>query len=337
MFTIAVDVMGGDLGPRVAFKACKKILKSQPDLSLILTLTADVEPDARLYLSRYQNRIDFLVCDSFISMEDPPAQVLRRGKTSTMAMAVQQVQQGAAQGIISVGNTGALMVLSRFMLGTLDGISRPALATEIPTRDKPLLMLDLGANLASSADQLCEFARLGAAWSRTHGVSTPKVGLLNIGQEPCKGTEEVQRAGQQLHASMAPYYVGFREGDSIYSGELDVLACDGFSGNVALKTSEGLAGWVAIELSRVFDRSRWSWLLRPLWAGVFKGVLRRFTSASYAGALLLGVNGLVVKTHGKSDDVAFYAAMKYLIDQLRVVDLNLLRAELVRLKPDSCH
>ena len=333
MFTIAVDVMGGDLGPRVAFKACKKILKSNPDLSLILTMTSEFAEDARSYFSRYLQRIQIIECVDFVAMDDQPARVLRHGKQSSMAMAVQQVKDGHAAGVISVGNTGALMVLSRSILGTVNGISRPALATQIPTRDKPLLMLDLGANLESSADQLCEFARLGAAWCKAQGQRSPKVGVLNIGQEACKGTTEVQLAGQRLTEQMSQHYVGFCEGDSIYSGELDVLACDGFSGNVALKTSEGLAGWVVIELSRVFDRSPLSWVLKPLWASLLRGVLKRFTSTSYAGALLLGVNGIVVKTHGKSDETAFAAAMNYLIDQTRVVDLNLLRAELVRLDP----
>jgi len=333
MFTIAVDVMGGDLGPRVAFKACKKILRSNADLSLILSMTSEYVQAASAYLSRYESRISIITSNDFIAMDQQPARVLRYGKQSSMALAVQQVRDGHAQGVISVGNTGALMVLCRSILGTVNSISRPALATQIPTQGKPLLMLDLGANLSSSADQLCEFARLGAAWCKAQGERSPKVAMLNIGQESCKGTAEVQLAGQMLSEQMGQYYVGYREGDSIYRGELDVLACDGFSGNVALKTSEGLAGWVSIELARVFDQSSWSWLLKPLWASVLKGVLKRFTSTRYAGALLLGVNGIVVKTHGKSDEIAFLAAMNYLIEQLRVVDLNLLRAELVRLDP----
>jgi len=266
-------------------------------------------------------------------MHDQPASALRRGKSSTMATALRQVHEGKAEGVISVGNTGALMALSRSILKTINGVSRPALATQLPTGGKPLLMLDLGANLSSSSEQLCEFASLGAGWCKAQGVTVPKVGLLNIGQEESKGTQEVQLANQHLQEVMPRYYAGFREGDSIYSGDLDVLACDGFSGNVALKTSEGLAGWVTLELISVFDRSRWSWLLRPLWIQLLKGVLKRFTSTRYAGALLLGVNGIVVKTHGKSDDIAFYAAMNYLLEQIRVVDLNQLRAELVRLKP----
>ena len=335
MFTIAVDVMGGDLGPRVAFKACKKILKSNPDLSLILTMTSEFAEGARSYFSRYLQRIQIIECVDFVAMDDQPARVLRHGKQSSMAEAVRQVRDGNAHGVISVGNTGALMVLSRSVLGMVNGISRPALATQIPTRDKPLLMLDLGANLESSAEQLCEFARLGVAWCKAQGERSPQVGVLNIGQEASKGTTEVQLAGQRLTQQMSQYYVGFCEGDSIYSGQLDVLACDGFSGNVALKTSEGLAGWVSIELQRVFDRSPIAWLLRPLWLGLLKRVLKRFTSTRYAGALLLGVNGIVVKTHGKSDDIAFAAAMNYLIEQIRVVDLSLLKAELVRLKPSD--
>ncbi|WP_420590932.1 phosphate acyltransferase PlsX [Bacterioplanoides sp.] len=333
MFTIAVDVMGGDLGPRVAFKACKKILRSHSDLHLIITLTADVLTEAEQYFSRHQSRVELIICDSFIAMSDQPARVLRHGKSSTMATALKQVKEQNAQGIISVGNTGALMVLSRSILGTMQGVSRPALATQLPTGGKPLLMLDLGANLSSSADQLCEFARLGAAWCKTRGERSPKVGLLNIGQEESKGTEEVQQAGQLLSDTMGQYYVGFREGDSIYSGDLDVLACDGFSGNVALKTSEGLAGWVSKELSRVFDQSPAAWLLRPIWRQLLKRVLKRFTSTRYAGALLLGVDGIVVKTHGKSDEIAFYAAMNYLLEQTRQVDLSQVKAELIRLAP----
>lgn len=333
MFTIAVDVMGGDLGPRVAFKACKKILRSHSDLRLVITLTADFSAEAEQHFSRYLSRVELVVCDSFVSMSDQPARVLRHGKSSTMAIALRRVGEQSAQGVISVGNTGALMVLSRSVLGTMQGVSRPALATQLPTGGKPLLMLDLGANLSSSADQLCEFARLGAAWCKTRGERHPKVALLNIGQEESKGTEAVRLAGQLLGSSLSQHYVGFREGDSIYSGDLDVLACDGFSGNVALKASEGLAGWVSKELERVFDQSPIAWLIKPLWRQMLKRVLKRFTSTRYAGALLLGVNGIVVKTHGKSDEVAFYAAMNYMLEQIRRVDLCQVKAELVRLSP----
>lgn len=335
MFTIAVDVMGGDLGPRVAFKACKKLLRQQSDLQFILALTAEFEVEAQHYFSRYSSRITLIVCECCVSMHDAPAQTLRSNKKSTMAVAIEQVKAGRAQGLLSVGNTGALMVLARSILGTLHCISRPALATQLNTRGKPLLMLDLGANLSSDAEQLCEFAHLGIAWCKARGSHSPKVALLNIGREECKGTEEVRSAGQSLCLQMPAYYRGYCEGDDIYSGHLDVIVCDGFSGNVVVKTSEGLAGWFSQEMSMAFSGSRWSWLFGPIWNILINSIRKRFTATRYGGALLLGVNGIVVKTHGKSDDAAFFAALAYLIKQIRRVDLNVLSAELVRLKPDK--
>ena len=332
MFTVAVDVMGGDLGPRVAFQACKKFLKSRPDVHLIVAVTQDFADEAESFFASRKSRVRILPCETQISMQDKPAQMLRQGLKSTMAAVLREHQQGRAQGVLSVGNTGALMVLARHLLGTLPGMDRPALATLLPTRQKPLLMLDLGANLGVSADQLVQFACIGAAWSKVQCAAAPRLGLLNVGRESTKGTDNVRQAAEQLQRIMPDYYVGFYEGDDLYRGELDVLITDGFAGNIALKASEGLSEWLSEQLHSEF---RNTWFLRWLsflWAPAIARIERRISPARHGGALLLGLDGVVVKTHGKSNERAYRHALEYLLQKVERFDKPRLLAELNRLQ-----
>ncbi len=312
MFTYAVDVMGGDLGPRVAFKACRKFLRFRRDVSLIIAITPELEPEARSFFPDRHPAVRLLVCDSVIHMNDKPSQMLRKGLGSTMAGALREYHAGRAQGMISAGNTGALMVLARHILGTLPGIDRPALATTLPTRSKPLLMLDLGANLEVDNQQLVQFAALGAGWCMTLGNLTPKVGLLNVGRESAKGTGCIRQAAETLQATMPDLYAGFCEGDDLYRGELDVLVTNGFAGNIALKVSEGLSDWLQELFYREF---RNHWFMRWfawLWLPAVRHIEQRISPARHGGALLLGLKGVVVKTHGKSDARTFRYALRYL-------------------------
>ena len=312
MFTYAVDIMGGDLGPRVALKACKRFLRFRRDVNLIVTTTAEFEADVRSAFSSRKNSVRILVCNNAISMADKPAQMLRSGLTSTMAAALSEVAEGRAQGMVSAGNTGALLVLGRHILGMIPGIDRPALASLLPTRREPLLMLDLGANLSASPEQLVQFAALGVGWHESQHETPARLGLLNVGRESAKGTDAVRCAAGYLETAMPDRYQGFYEGDDIYKGEIDVLVTDGFAGNITLKASEGLSEWLQ-EL--IYKEFRQHWFMRWfawLWLPAVRNIEKRISPARHGGALLLGLKGIVVKTHGKSDARAFRYALKYL-------------------------
>ncbi|GGY42115.1 phosphate acyltransferase [Bacterioplanes sanyensis] len=317
MFTIAVDVMGGDLGPRVAFKACRKWLATRPkNLRLLLVMTADQQAEAQSQLADYLEQVRFVVADVAIAMTDSPSAALRHKQNSSMAMALQLHADGEADAVLSVGNTGALMAMSRQLLGMYDGYQRPALAACLPTRQSPVLMLDLGANLESGAEQLEQFAALGLAWQALQGRPVQRMALLNIGQEACKGTNTIRDAAERFRQRWPEQFVGFCEGTDIYTGELDVVVCDGFVGNVALKTSEGLAAWLSEQIQREFQRHFWGRSFYPLLRPIIARLLRRFNASRYAGALLLGVRGVVVKSHGNSDWRSLHHALKFVYQQL---------------------
>lgn len=315
MFTIAVDVMGGDLGPRVAFKACRRLLAQRNDVQLLLVMTADYEEQAHRFFASF-SQVHIHLADNYVQMADSPASVLRHKPQSSMAVALRLCAEGKAQGVLSTGNSGALMALSRYILGVQVGIDRPALAASLPTRGKPVLMLDLGANVLSSAEQLVQFARLGVAWKQAQGEASPVLALLNIGEESCKGTDSIKQAAVQLQQEMPDYYQGYCEGNDLFAGELDVVVCDGFVGNVALKTSEGLTAWLSDQVYLEFSRNWWTRILFPILRPVFKRLIGKFSASRYAGALLLGVNGVVIKSHGNSDDKTLLMAMQFLLKNL---------------------
>jgi len=321
MLTIAIDAMGGDLGPHVAFKACEKILTRNKHVRVLLFVEQRWEEKARRAMaSSVRERLEVIGCGQSIAADDRPKIILKRRHDSSMYQALQAQKEGRCQGVLSVGSTGALMALSRRILGVLPGIDRPALATRIPTRNKPLLLLDLGASLSASSRQLLQFAVLGAAWCRSMAVMNPKVGLLNVGHESGKGTEQIRQASELLGRYLPDCYAGFHEGDDLYRGELDVMVCDGFTGNVALKTSEGLTEWL-IWLWRQEFKSNWFLLLlAPIWKRIMTRMYRRIAPARHGGAMLLGVDGVVVKTHGKSDASTYEHALLYLVEQVSNYD-----------------
>ena len=320
-FTLAVDAMGGDLGPRVTFKATQQILAERSDLSIHFYISSsestwlDSEISADSF-AKIKSQLHIHYCEQSVEMTDKPSHALRRKQKSTMALALKSLASNETQACVSCGNTGALLALSRYTLSTYIDIDRPAMARDIPTAIKPLLMLDLGANIDVSADGLYQFAVLGAAWRKAQGVDKPRLGVLNIGKEASKGTEEIRLAGQLISELSGIDYAGFVEADELYLGELDVVICDGFHGNIALKTSEGLLVYVSQQFDLMLKSNLPGRVLSFFTNPVIERFKRKLDPVMHSGALLLGVDGLVVKSHGKSDQEAFYQSLLYTLTQV---------------------
>lgn len=308
--------MGGDHGPRVTLAACRRFLDSHPEARLLLVgLPAALSDFAH-------ERASVVPASEVVAMDDPVEVALRRKKDSSMRVAIAQVRDGAAAAAVSAGNTGALMAIARYLLKTLDGIDRPAIATQMPNdKGGATTVLDLGANVDCSAEHLLQFAVMGSALvSAVDGKADPSVGLLNVGSEAIKGSDTLKRAGELLRAAADDgqlNYHGNVEGDDIFKGTVDIIVCDGFVGNVALKTSEGLARMLGGFLKSEFKRH---WFAK-LGALVALPVLRRFRNhfdpRGYNGAALLGLQGLVFKSHGSADAYAFGRALARAYDAAR--------------------
>ncbi|MCX7241495.1 MAG: phosphate acyltransferase PlsX [Burkholderiales bacterium] len=313
MITIAVDCMGGDHGPAVTLPACRQFLEHHPDASLLLVGLADQvsgfsHPHARA-----------VVASEVVTMDDPLEIALRRKKDSSMRVAIQQVKDGAAQAAVSAGNTGALMAISRYLLKTLDGIERPAIAGQIPNATGgATTVLDLGANVDCTAEHLLQFAVMGSALvSVLNEVETPSVGLLNIGEEVIKGNEVIKKAGELLRSASKLgdlNFFGNVEGNDIFKGTVDIVVCDGFVGNVALKTSEGLASMFGTFLKAEFSKSVLTKLAAIAAYPVLNAFKNRFDHRRYNGAALLGLRGLVFKSHGSADVLSFTNALNRAYD-----------------------
>jgi glycerol-3-phosphate acyltransferase PlsX len=315
---IALDAMGGDHGPRVIIPAAKQALSEHPHLKLILVgdqalLMAELarhglEPGERLTIQH---------ASQVVGMDEPPSQALRGKKDSSMRVAINLVKEGVAKACVSAGNTGALMATARFVLKTLPGIDRPAIITALPTIRGHSYVLDLGANVDSSADNLYEFALMGSVLcSAVENMERPTVGLLNIGEEEIKGNEQVKEAARMLAASKLNY-VGFVEGDDIYKGTADVVVCDGFVGNVALKTSEGVAKMISHYMKAEFKRNLLTRLAGLIALPVLKAFRSRIDPRAYNGASLVGLRGIVIKSHGGADAFAFSQAIKEAVIETR--------------------
>jgi glycerol-3-phosphate acyltransferase PlsX len=307
---IAIDAMGGDHGPPVTVTAALSFLRAHADVRLLLVgRRGEVEPLLAAG-GDLRSRVELVHTDEVVAMDDPPAIALRGKRNSSMRLAINLVKDGQAQACISAGNTGALMAISRFVLKTLDGIDRPAIATVLPnTKGGVTTMLDLGANVDCTAEHLFEFAILGAALvAAVQEKERPSVGLLNVGEEVIKGNDVVKRAGELLRASSLNFH-GNVEGDDIYKGTTDVIVCDGFVGNVALKTSEGLAQMLGTMVREEFTRSPLAKAAAVLAYPVLKRFRRRVDHRRYNGASLLGLRGIVIKSHGAADALAFENAI----------------------------
>ena len=316
MITLAVDCMGGDHGPRVTLAACRTFLEEHAEAHLLLVgLPHALE-------GFVHERATLVPASEVVTMDDAVEVALRRKKDSSMRVAVQQVKDGAAQAAVSAGNTGALMAIARYVLKTLDGIDRPAIAGQMPNgRGGSTTMLDLGANVDCSAQHLLQFAIMGSALDTVlKGKDQPSVGLLNIGEEAIKGNDTIKRAGELLRQagnSGTLNFYGNVEGNDIYKGTTDIVVCDGFVGNVALKASEGLATMVGAFLRQEFSRNAFTKAAAVIASPVLSAFKRRVDHRRYNGAALLGLRGLVFKSHGSADEVAFGQALNRAYDAAR--------------------
>jgi len=310
--------MGGDHGPTVVVPAALRALTEHKDLTLILVGDQQVlEREIRNHGATVGGRIQIRHASQTVAMDELPSVALRTKKDSSMRVAVDLVKDGTAHACVSAGNTGALMATARFVLKTLPGIDRPAICSALPTIKGHTHVLDLGANVDSETEVLFQFAVMGAALtSAVENIPRPSVGLLNIGAEEMKGNDQVKEAGRLLAASELNY-VGFIEGDDIYAGTVDVVVCDGFVGNVALKTSEGVARMIRHYMEQSFRRTLWTKLVAQLALPVLKSFKAKIDPRQYNGASLLGLQGIVIKSHGGADVVAYANAIKEAVVEVR--------------------
>lgn len=310
-YRIALDAMGGDHGLSVVVPAALEALKAHDDIALVLV---GDEEQLRKELEKHSaianERLSIHHASQVVGMDEAPASALKGKKDSSMRVAINLVKEGDAGAAVSAGNTGALMATARFVLKMLPGIDRPAICTALPSQQGGHThMLDLGANVDSSAEHLYQFALMGSELVKAiDDKEQPKVGLLNIGQEAIKGNEQVKAANGLLQQSNLNY-IGYVEGDDIYMGDVDVIVCDGFVGNVALKTSEGVAKMIASELRNGFSASLMSKISALFAMPVLRAFRKKVDPRSYNGASLLGLRGIVVKSHGGADSLAYANAI----------------------------
>jgi phosphate acyltransferase len=318
LITIAIDVDGGDHGASVTLAAAARFLASHVDTQLILVgLESSLAQTEKLVPAQYQSRISCVVATEVVAMDESPALALKNKKQSSMRLAINAVKEGAADACVSAGNTGALMATARFVLKTLPGIDRPAIASVMPTHtgdnaagDGGAVMLDLGANADCSPEHLRQFAIMGSALaSALTDKPRPSVGLLNIGEEDMKGNELVKAAADLIRTTDLNF-IGNVEGTDIYKGKADVVVCDGFVGNVALKSSEGAVKLMVQMLREELTATWWTKLIALIATPVLKRFKHRVDPARYNGATLLGLRGIVVKSHGGTNAMGFEMAIK---------------------------
>ncbi|MEM6812408.1 MAG: phosphate acyltransferase PlsX [Pseudomonadota bacterium] len=316
---IALDIMGGDYGPTVIIPAAARALKKNENIQFLMFGDEKV---AKPLLDRYpalKAKTSLTHTDSVISPTDKPSVALRNGKGSSMRLAIEAVKDGAADGVVSAGNTGALMAMSKLLLKCLPGINRPAIASVMPNRKGQSVVLDLGANLVCDAEVLTQFAVLGAVYARVvQGIPNPKVGLLNVGTEEMKGHEEIRSASAILSDVEFPgTYYGFIEGDDITKGTTDVVVTDGFTGNIMLKTAEGIGKLSKYYLTGAFKSSPLAMLGYLLSRGAIERMKNKIDPRKYNGGMFLGLNGICVKSHGNSDELATENAIIVAADLVR--------------------
>jgi glycerol-3-phosphate acyltransferase PlsX len=332
MTILAVDCMGGDHGPRVALAACRRFLESQPDAHLLLVGAAE----ALRVLDHPRAKV--IAATEVVAMDDSVEVALRKKKDSSMRVAIQQVKDGRAHAAVSAGNTGALMALARYLLKTVDGIDRPAIAYPLPNaKGGATTVLDLGANVDCTEHHLLQFAVMGSALvSALNHVDAPTVGLLNIGEEAIKGSEVIKKAGELLRAAANSgdlNFFGNVEGNDIFKGTTDIVVCDGFVGNVALKTSEGLASMIGGFLKEEFSRNVFTKMAALVVYPVLSAFKNRVDYRRYNGAALLGLRGLVFKSHGSADEFAFEQALNRAYDAARNNLLDRVQARIAHARP----
>ena len=315
--TLSLDAMSGDLGAEVVVRAAFSTLDRYKNIKFKIIGDQAELHDLVVRFFGEDPRIEIVHASEVVQMSESPTDALRKKKNSSMRVAVNLVKDGSADACVSSGNTGALMATAKFVLKTLPGIDRPAIITELPAKDGSLHMLDLGANTEASANQLFQYAMMGSVVSSDiTGIGKPRIALLNIGEEDIKGNDTVREAATLLKESDLNY-VGFIEGNDLFSGMADVVVTDGFTGNVSLKTIEGAVGLVHHFLKRAFTRNWLSKMQAILASAVLKGLTKEMDARNYNGATLVGLNGIVIKSHGSADSIAFQHAIDTAIVEAR--------------------
>ncbi|WP_047549292.1 phosphate acyltransferase PlsX [Methylotenera sp. G11] len=316
--TIAIDAMGGDHGPHVTVPAALKALEADNQLNIVLVGLQDaIEAELKNRKASTSPRLRIHHASEVVTMDESPQSALKNKKDSSMRVAINLVKNGEANACVSAGNTGALMATARFVLKTLPGIDRPAIASVLPSEKGNTYMMDLGANADCTPEHLYQFAIMGAMLvSCVEHKERPSVGLLNIGSEDIKGNEVVKQAGELLKTSHLNFY-GNVEGDDIFKGTTDLVVCDGFVGNVSLKTTEGLAHMMGKFLTQEFKRNWLTKMMALCAMPVLKSFKKRLDPRLYNGASFLGLRGIVVKSHGGADQLAYISAIHVAIEEAR--------------------
>ena len=339
MIRIAVDAMGGDFGPVVTIPASLAFLDGHPDAALVLVGSPLVLAAHAQYAQLLAHpRCQVVEASEVVAMDDSIEIALRRKKNSSMRVAINQVKEGIAQAAVSAGNTGALMAIARYVLKTMDGIDRPAIATQLPNAaGGATTVLDLGANVDCTEDHLLQFAVMGSALvAAITSNPSPSVGLLNIGEEAIKGSEIIKKAGELLRSAASCgdlNFYGNVEGNDIFKGTTDIVVCDGFVGNVALKTSEGLASMIGSFIKAEFSRNIFTKIAAIVAYPVLTAFKKRMDHRRYNGAALLGLQGLVFKSHGSADAFAFERALNRAYDAARNNLLERVRERIAHAAP----
>ncbi|MCW8108707.1 phosphate acyltransferase PlsX [Alteromonas ponticola] len=319
--TIALDIMGGDHGPPVTLPAALKAIQQHSELHFILcgkeTLIA---PCLQSLTTEQRERISIAHCEQVVEMGESPRSALRTKKSSSMRKAIELVDEGVADACVSAGNTGALLTLAFYILKTLPGVDRPALISMMPTVDHhKVFLLDLGANVNCTAEILFQYGVMGSVLAeQISGIQRPRVALLNVGEEDIKGNAQVKHADQLFRQAAEINYIGYVEGDDIFTDNADVVVTDGFTGNVALKSSEGLAKLVINELRQHSQANIFTRLMAKIALPLLKSIYNRVNPDQYNGASLIGLRGIVVKSHGNASSDAFYYAILEAMKEARI-------------------
>ena len=334
--TIALDAMSGDHGPAVTVPGALAALQAHPELNLVLVGQREIlEKELARHPGAESGRLRIQDASQVVGMDEPPAQALRGKKDSSMRIAINLVKNGEAQAVVSAGNTGALMATARFVLKTLPGIDRPAIITAFPTAHGHVHILDLGANVDSTPEQLLQFGIMGSLLVvAVEHKERPLVALLNVGVENIKGNEVVKKADELFRTSALNYH-GYVEGDEIFLGKVDIIVCDGFVGNVVLKASEGLARMISQFMKEEFMRNPLAKLAALVALPVLNALRRRLDTRQYNGASLVGLNGIVIKSHGGTDVIGFENAIRVAIDEVKNQLPQLIGERLTTLQGES--
>ncbi|WP_272878744.1 phosphate acyltransferase PlsX [Aquipseudomonas alcaligenes] len=315
---IAIDAMGGDFGPHLIVPACIASLVEFPSLHLVLVGQAPVlEELIALHPGVDRARLQVEHASEVIGMDERPTHALRGKPDASMRVMLELVRSGRAKACVSAGNTGALMALSLYVLKLLPGIDRPAMVTAVPTARGVCHLLDLGANVDCSAEQLYQFAVMGSVAAEAQGVVRPRVALLNVGTENIKGNQQVKLAASLLQQAQGLNYIGFVEGDGLYRGEADVVVCDGFVGNILLKSSEGLVSMISERIEALFNEGFVSRLAGAVALPLLKRLRGELAPARHNGASFLGLQGIVVKSHGAASSEGFQSAIRRAVIEVR--------------------